>query len=359
MISIQNLSMHFTGEDLFTDISFLIREKDRIGLVGKNGAGKTTLLKLICGLEQPSKGNIIVPQDVTIGYLPQEKNVNSPKTVLDEALSAFDEYHQLECKVGQLQQELAERTDYESPQYEKLIVRLNTLTDRLTLMGGNSIEGEAERILVGLGFEHEDMHRPMREFSNGWQMRVELAKILLRKPSLLLLDEPTNHLDIESIQWLEGFLKSYYGAILMVSHDRAFLDNITIRTVEISNGKIYDYKVPYSEYVSLREERVDMQRSAFENQQREIKNIEAFIERFRYKATKAKQVQSRVKQLEKMEEIEVDDIDNTAIHFKFPPAPHSGKVTLELNHVSKAYGDNQILNDINLLIPRGEKIAFV
>ncbi len=359
MISIQNLSMHFTGEDLFTDISFLIREKDRIGLVGKNGAGKTTLLKLICGLEQPSKGNIIVPQDVTIGYLPQEKNVNSPKTVLDEALSAFDEYHQLECKVGQFQQELAERTDYESPQYEKLIVRLNTLTDRLTLMGGNSIEGEAERILVGLGFEHEDMHRPMREFSNGWQMRVELAKILLRKPSLLLLDEPTNHLDIESIQWLEGFLKSYYGAILMVSHDRAFLDNITIRTVEISNGKIYDYKVPYSEYVSLREERVDMQRSAFENQQREIKNIEAFIERFRYKATKAKQVQSRVKQLEKMEEIEVDDIDNTAIHFKFPPAPHSGKVTLELNHVSKAYGDNQILNDINLLIPRGEKIAFV
>ena len=359
MISIQNLSMHFTGEDLFTDISFLIREKDRIGLVGKNGAGKTTLLKLICGLEQPSKGNIIVPQDVTIGYLPQEKNVNSPKTVLDEALSAFDEYHQLECKVGQLQQELAERTDYESPQYEKLIVRLNTLTDRLTLMGGNSIEGEAERILVGLGFEHEDMHRPMREFSNGWQMRVELAKILLRKPSLLLLDEPTNHLDIESIQWLEGFLKSYYGAILMVSHDRAFLDNITIRTVEISNGKIYDYKVPYSEYVSLREERVDMQRSAFENQQREIKNIEAFIERFRYKATKAKQVQSRVKQLEKMEEIEVDDIDNTAIHFKFPPAPHSGKVTLELNHVSKAYGDNQILSDINLLIPRGEKIAFV
>lgn len=359
MISVQNLSMHFTGDDLFTDITFLIREKDRIGLVGKNGAGKTTLLKLICGIEQPSKGEVVIPQGVTIGYLPQEKNVNSTKTVIDEALSAFDEYHQLERDSERIQQELADRTDYESAQYQKLIVKLTNITDRLTLLGGNSIEGEAERILVGLGFDHDDMLRPMREFSNGWQMRVELAKILLKKPNLLLLDEPTNHLDIESIQWLEGFLKSYYGAILMVSHDRAFLDNITIRTVEISNGKIYDYKVPYSEYVGLREERVDMQRSAYENQQREIKNIEAFIERFRYKATKAKQVQSRVKQLERMEEIEVDDIDKTAIHFKFPPAPHSGTVTLELENVSKAYGDNQILNNVNLLIPRGEKIAFV
>ncbi len=351
--------MHFTGDDLFTDITFLIREKDRIGLVGKNGAGKTTLLKLICGMEQPSKGEVVIPQGVTIGYLPQEKNVNSTKTVIDEALSAFDEYHQLERDSERLQQELAERTDYESAQYQKLIVKLTNITDRLTLLGGNSIEGEAERILVGLGFDHEDMQRPMREFSNGWQMRVELAKILLKKPNLLLLDEPTNHLDIESIQWLEGFLKSYYGAILMVSHDRAFLDNITIRTVEISNGKIYDYKVSYSDYVDLREERVDMQRSAYENQQREIKNIEAFIERFRYKATKAKQVQSRVKQLERMEEIEIDDIDKTAIHFKFPPAPHSGTVTLELENVSKAYGDNQILRNVNLLIPRGEKIAFV
>ncbi|MCF0200044.1 MAG: ABC-F family ATP-binding cassette domain-containing protein [Bacteroidales bacterium] len=359
MISIQNLSMHFTGDDLFADISFLIREKDRIGLVGKNGAGKTTLLKLICGLEQPSKGDVIIPQGVSIGYLPQEKNVNSEKTVLEEALSAFDEYHQLERDAERLQQQLAERTDYESAQYQKLIEKLTNLNDRIALLGGSSIEGEAERILVGLGFDHDDMPRPMREFSNGWQMRVELAKILLKKPNLLLLDEPTNHLDIESIQWLEGFLKSYYGAILMVSHDRAFLDNITIRTVEISNGKIYDYKVPYSDYVGLREERVDMQRSAYENQQREIKNIEAFIERFRYKATKAKQVQSRVKQLERMEEIEIDDIDATAIHFKFPPAPHSGKVSLELNHVGKAYGNSQILKDVNLLIPRGEKIAFV
>lgn len=359
MISIQNLSMHFTGEDLFTDISFLIREKDRIGLVGKNGAGKTTLLKLICGIEQPSKGDVIIPQGVTIGYLPQEKNVASDKSVLEETLTAFDEYHQLEYEAERLQQELAERTDYESAQYQKLIEKLTALNDRIAMFGGNSIEGEAERVLVGLGFGHEDMSRSMREFSNGWQMRVELAKILLKRPNLLLLDEPTNHLDIESIQWLETFLKSYYGAILMVSHDRAFLDNITIRTVEISNGRVYDYKASYSDYVSLREERVDMQRSAYNNQQREIKEIEAFIERFRYKATKAKQVQSRVKQLERMEEIEIDDIDSTAIHFKFPPAPHSGKVSLELNHVSKAYGEKQILKDVNLLIPRGEKIAFV
>lgn len=359
MVSIQNLSMQFTGEDLFTDISFLIREKDRIGLVGKNGAGKTTLLKLICGLEQPSKGDVVVPQGTTLGYLPQEKNVQSEKTILDEALSAFDEYHRIESDVERLQQELSERDDYESPPYHKLIERLATLNDRLVLLGGNSIEGEAERILVGLGFDHEDMVRPMREFSNGWQMRVELAKILLRKPNLLLLDEPTNHLDIESIQWLESFLKSYYGAILMVSHDRAFLDNITIRTIEISGSKIYDYKASYSDYLELREERVDMQRSAYNNQQREIKEIESFIERFRYKATKAKQVQSRVKRLEKMDEIVVDDIDKTAIHFRFPPAPHSGAVTLELNHVSKSYDDKQILKDVNLLIPRGEKIAFV
>lgn len=359
MISIQNLSMHFTGEDLFTNINFLIREKDRIGLVGHNGAGKTTLLRLICGLEQPSKGDVIIPEGITIGYLPQEKNVDSPKTVLDEALSAFDEYHQLEAEVERLQNEMMERTDYESREYQRLIEHLNLLNDRLAMMGGNSIEGEAERILVGLGFEHDDMPRPMREFSNGWQMRVELAKILLKKPKLLLLDEPTNHLDIESIQWLEGYLKNYYGAILMVSHDRAFLDHITIRTIEISGGKIYDYKCAYSEFVERREERIDMQKAAFDNQQREIKEIEAFIERFRYKATKAKQVQSRVKQLEKMDVVEIDDRDKSVMHFKFPPAPHSGKVTLELSHVSKSYGEKNVLNDINLLIPRGEKIAFV
>jgi len=359
MISIQNLSIHFTGQDLFTDINFMIREKDRIGLVGKNGAGKTTLIRIIAGLEQPSHGNVVMSDDVTIGYLPQEKNIHSTKTVLEETMTAFEEFHQIEKKLAQLQNELAQRTDYESDSYQKLCERMSALNERLTLIGGHSAEGEAERILVGLGFDHEDMLREMNEFSNGWQMRVELAKILLRKPKLLLLDEPTNHLDIESIQWLEGYLKNYYGAIFMVSHDRAFLDHITIRTIEISGGKIYDYKCAYTEFVERREERIDMQRAAFDNQQREIKEIEAFIERFRYKATKAKQVQSRVKQLEKMNMVEIDDRDKSVMHFKFPPAPHSGKVTLELNHVSKSYGEKNILNDINLLIPRGEKIAFV
>ena len=359
MISIQNLSMQFTGEDLFTDISFMIREKDRIGLVGKNGAGKTTLIKLLCGLEQPSKGDVIMSDDVTIGYLPQEKNVHSTKTVLDEAMTAFEEYYEIEHRLAKLQNELSDREDYESDSYQRLCEKMSHLNERLAIMGGHSIEGEAEQILIGLGFEHDDMQRPMNEFSNGWQMRVELAKILLRKPQLLLLDEPTNHLDIESIQWLEGFLKNYYGSIFMVSHDRAFLDRITIRTIEISCGKIYDYKCSYSEFIERREERIDIQKAAFDNQQKEIKEIEAFIERFRYKATKAKQVQSRVKQLEKMDVVQIDDQDKSAIHFKFPPAPHSGKVTLELNNVSKSYGEKQILNNINLLIPRGEKIAFV
>ena len=359
MISIQNLSIHFTGQDLFTDINFLIREKDRIGLVGKNGAGKTTLIRIIAGLEQPSHGGVVMSDDVTIGYLPQEKNIHSTKTVLEETMTAFEEYHQIEKKLAQLQDELSQRTDYESDSYQKLCERMSALNERMTLIGGHSAEGEAEQILVGLGFDHEDMTREMNEFSNGWQMRVELAKILLRKPKLLLLDEPTNHLDIESIQWLEGYLKNYYGAILMVSHDRAFLDHITIRTIEISGGKIYDYKCAYTEFVERREERIDLQKAAFDNQQREIKEIEAFIERFRYKATKAKQVQSRVKQLERMDIVEIDDRDKSVMHFKFPPAPHSGKVTLELCHVSKSYGEKNVLNDINLLIPRGEKIAFV
>ena len=351
--------MQFTGEDLFTDINFMIREKDRIGLVGKNGAGKTTLIRLLCGLEQPYKGDVIMSDDVTVGYLPQEKNVKSEKTVLDEAMTAFEEYYEIERQLAKLQDELSNREDYESASYQRLCEKMSHLNERLAIMGGHSIEGEAEQILIGLGFEHNDMQRQMREFSNGWQMRVELAKILLRKPKLLLLDEPTNHLDIESIQWLEGFLKNYYGAIFMVSHDRAFLDHITIRTIEISCGKIYDYKCSYSEFIERREERIDIQKAAFDNQQREIKEIEAFIERFRYKATKAKQVQSRVKQLEKMDVVQIDDQDKSAMHFKFPPAPHSGKVTLELNNMSKSYGEKNILNNINLLIPRGEKIAFV
>ena len=359
MISIQNLSIHFTGQDLFTDINFMIREKDRIGLVGKNGAGKTTLIRIIAGLEQPSHGDVVMSEDVTIGYLPQEKNIHSTKTVLEETMTAFEEFHQIEKKLAQLQDELSQRTDYESDSYQKLCERMSALNERLALIGGHNVEGEAERILVGLGFDHEDMNRAMNEFSNGWQMRVELAKILLKKPKLLLLDEPTNHLDIESIQWLESYLKNYYGAIFMVSHDRAFLDHITIRTIEISGGKIYDYKCAYTEFVERREERIDMQKAAFDNQQREIKEIEAFIERFRYKATKAKQVQSRVKQLEKMDIVEIDDRDKSVMHFKFPPAPHSGKVTVELCHVAKSYGEKNILNDINLLIPRGEKIAFV
>ena len=351
--------MQFTGEDLFTDINFMIREKDRIGLVGKNGAGKTTLIRLLCGLEQPYKGDVIMSDDVTIGYLPQEKNVHSTKTVLDEAMTAFEEYYEIERQLAKLQDELSNREDYESASYQRLCEKMSHLNERLAIMGGHSIEGEAEQILIGLGFDHNDMQRQMNEFSNGWQMRVELAKILLRKPKLLLLDEPTNHLDIESIQWLEGFLKNYYGAIFMVSHDRAFLDHITIRTIEISCAKIYDYKCSYSEFIERREERIDIQKAAYDNQQREIKEIEAFIERFRYKATKAKQVQSRVKQLEKMDVVQIDNQDKSAMHFKFPPAPHSGKVTLELNNISKSYGEKNILNNINLLIPRGEKIAFV
>ena len=351
--------MQFTGEDLFTDINFMIREKDRIGLVGKNGAGKTTLIRLLCGLEQPYKGDVIMSDDVTIGYLPQEKNVHSTKTVLDEAMTAFEEYYEIERQLAKLQDELSNREDYESASYQRLCEKMSHLNERLAIMGGHSIEGEAEQILIGLGFDHNDMQRQMNEFSNGWQMRVELAKILLRKPKLLLLDEPTNHLDIESIQWLEGFLKNYYGAIFMVSHDRAFLDHITIRTIEISCAKIYDYKCSYSEFIERREDRIDIQKAAYDNQQREIKEIEAFIERFRYKATKAKQVQSRVKQLEKMDVVQIDDQDKSAMHFKFPPAPHSGKVTLELNNISKSYGEKNILNNINLLIPRGEKIAFV
>ncbi|MDR0969970.1 MAG: ABC-F family ATP-binding cassette domain-containing protein [Lentimicrobiaceae bacterium] len=359
MVSIQNLSMHFTGDDLFTNITFLIREKDRIGLVGKNGAGKTTLIRLICGFEQPHKGDIIIPDEVSIGYLPQEKDISSTKTVREEALTAFEELRQIEKQVEQLQIELTERDDYESDSYNKLIEKLSFLNERLVLLGGSSIEGETERILVGLGFDHTDMERPMCEFSNGWQMRVELAKILLQKPSLLLLDEPTNHLDIEAIQWFESFLQSYYGAVLMVSHDRAFLDNVTNRTIEISKGKIYDYKGSYSDYLALREARIDTQMAAYSNQQREQKQIEDFIERFRYKASKARQVQSRVKMLERMEEIVVDDLEKASIHFKFPPAPHSGKITLKTINVSKHYGEKEILRNINILIPRGEKIAFV
>lgn len=359
MVSVQNLTMHFTGEDLFTGISFLIREKDRIGLVGKNGAGKTTLLRLICGLELPHKGDVIVPEETSIGYLPQEKELISNKTVLDEALTAFEEIQHIEQQIEKVNHELSVRTDYESVSYHDLIERLTLLNERLALLGINSMEGDAEQILVGLGFEHADMTRIMSEFSNGWQMRVELAKILLKRPSLLILDEPTNHLDIEAIQWLEGYLQNYYGSVLMVSHDRAFLDNITKRTIEISQGKIYDYKGSYSEYVDMREERIESQTAAYNNQQREIKEIERFVERFRYKSTKSKQVQSRVKLLEKMDQIVVDEMDASSIQFRFPKAPHSGKITLEIKNLSKTYGQLKVLQDIDLLVVRNDRIAFV
>lgn len=359
MVSVQNLSMHFTGDDLFTKINFLIREKDRIGLVGRNGAGKTTLLRLICGFEQPHKGDVIVPEDVTIGYLPQEKVLDSTITVMQEAMTAFDDIQQLENQISKVTNEVSERTDYESADYTKLIERLSLLNERLAIMGSTTMEGEAERVLIGLGFERSDMGRPMQEFSNGWQMRVELAKLLLKRPSLLLLDEPTNHLDIESIQWLEGFLQNYYGAIMMVSHDRALLDNLTKRTIEISQGRIYDYKGSYSDYIEMRETRIETQQAAYDNQQREVREIERFIERFRYKNTKAKQVQSRIKLLEKMDEIVVDEMEKSAIHFRFPPAPHSGKITVEMHQLSKNYDSLKVLSKIDLVVLRGDRIAFV
>lgn len=359
MVSVQNLSMHFTGEDLFTNITFLIREKDRIGLVGRNGAGKTTLLRLICGLLPPHKGEVVIPEDVSIGYLPQEMELKSERSVFDEALTAFDEIRKLEEQLAKVNHQVMSRTDYESTEYTKLIESMSAMNERLALMGSGKMEAETERVLTGLGFERDELNRPMHTFSNGWQMRVELAKILLKQPSLLLLDEPTNHLDIESIQWVEGFLQQYYGAIVMVSHDRAFLDNITSRTIEISQGKVYDYKGSYSAYVQMRETRIETQQAAYNNQQREVREIERFIERFRYKNTKAKQVQSRVKMLEKMDEIEMDEMDKTAIHFRFPPAPHSGKITLELSGLSKSYGQLQVLNGIDLTVLRGDRIAFV
>ena len=351
--------MHFTGEDLFTDIGFLIREKDRIGLVGKNGACKTTLLRRIIFLEHPLKGSFVDPEGVSLVYLPQEKELESEQTVLEEALKAFSHIHLLENEIATISHQINHREDYESESYHQLVEQLSHLNERLAIFGAHSMEGDAEQILIGLGFEHSDMDRKMQTFSNGWQMRVELAKLLLQQPSLLLLDEPTNHLDIESIQWLERFLINYNGAIMLVSHDRAFLDNVTKRTIEISQGKIFDYKASYSEYLEMRTARLETQTAAFQNQQREIKEIERFVERFRYKASKAKQVQSRVKQLERMDDIDIEALDKKGIYFKFPPAPHSGKITIEAKSLSKSYGNLQVLRSLDLLITRGERIAFV
>jgi ATP-binding cassette, subfamily F, member 3 len=359
MFSINNLSVQFNGEFLFDDVSFIINKRDRIGLVGKNGAGKTTMMRIITRQMEPETGRVVVPSGATVGYLPQEMKLRSHRTVIDETLTAFAEAGDLEKRIEKITQELTERTDYESDAYHKLAEKLADANERYELIGGGTQMARAEKVLLGLGFTAKDFQRSMTEFSGGWQMRVELAKILLQNPELLLLDEPTNHLDIESIQWLESFLQDYAGALMLISHDRAFLDNITRRTVEISKGKIYDYKASYSDYEELRQERLDQELANYASQQKEIAQIERFVTRFRAKATKARQVQSRVKLLEKMDKIEVDDIDKSAIHFRFNMAPPSGKVVVEAENISKAYGEKIILENIDFSVSRGEKIAFV
>lgn len=359
MIAVEQLTMEFGGRPLFDGISFLVNAKDRIALVGKNGAGKTTLLRLFAGLQQPTSGQIVKPKDLTIGYLPQHLLLTDQRTVQQEVELAFDDIRQTEAAIERLSSELAERTDYESEEYQHIIEKLAHENERLQMFGAANMQAEIEKTLLGLGFERTDLERQTSEFSGGWRMRIELAKILLKRPDLLLLDEPTNHLDIESIQWLETFLATCGAAVLLVSHDRAFLDAVTSRTIELSLGKIYDYKVSYTKYKELRAERREQQMRAYENQQKMIADTEDFIERFRYKATKAVQVQSRIKQLEKLERLEVDEEDTARLHLKFPPAPHSGVLPLFVEHLTKAYGDHIVLNDIAMEIKRGEKVAFV
>lgn len=359
MISVEQLTVEFGAFQLFNDVTFLINPKDRIGLVGKNGAGKSTLLKIFMRLQQPTKGTVIAPPDITMGYLPQNMTVKDQRNVFNEAREAFSEVLKLDEKIKQINSQLADRTDYESSEYSKLIHDLTEANDRYQLLEGGSIDANIEQTLIGLGFKPMDFVRPTSEFSGGWRMRIELAKILLQKPDVLLLDEPTNHLDIEAIQWFEDFLKDYPGAVVLISHDRAFLDNITKRTVEISMGKIYDYNVPYSKYEVLRKERREQQLAAYRNQQKMIEETEEFIERFRYKATKAVQVQSRIKQLEKIDRIEVDDLDTSTINIKFPSAPRSGDLVVRTKDMTKKYGDLTVFKDIELTLTRGEKIAFV
>ena len=359
MISVNNLSVQFTGTDLFKNVTFNIADHDRVGLVGMNGAGKSTLLKVLCGWQEPESGTLVMASGQTVGYLPQEMVPDAVGTVIDEALTAFSQLDELEREQERLTQEIAERTDYESDEYTRLLERHNDVTEHLSMLGGGRRREAAEKVLLGLGFRHDDFERPVAVFSGGWQMRVELAKLLLRHPDFLLLDEPTNHLDIESIQWLEGYLQSYTGAVVLVSHDRTFLDNITKRTIEITAGRIYDYKCPYSEYVVQMQERRASQMAQLTNQQRQVAQIEAFIERFRYKATKAKQVQSRVKMLERMEKIAVDEVSTESIHFQFPPAPHSGKIVVECSRLGKAYGEHQVFDGVDLLLTAGKKVAFV
>lgn len=359
MISINNLSVEFSARPLFTDISFVINDTDKIGLTGKNGAGKSTLLKILAGLEEPTSGSIGKPNSQTIGYLPQQMNLADDTSLINETRKAFSDLADLKIELDHVTQQVSESTDYESEEYHKLIDKMMQLSDMLDMSGYSNMDAEIESTLTGLGFKRSDFDRPTKEFSGGWRMRVELAKILLRRPDVLLLDEPTNHLDIESIQWLEQFITTKAKAVVLVSHDRAFLDNVTKRTIEISCGRAYDYKVNYSHFVELRKERVEQQRRAYENQQKQIADIEAFIERFRYQATKAIQVQSRIKQLEKIVPIEVDEVDNSRLRLKFPPAERSGDYPLILENVGKAYGDHQVFDHAEFTIRRGEKVAFV
>lgn len=359
MISINNLSVEFSAKSLFDNISYVINPRDKIALVGKNGAGKSTMLKIIAGLQQATSGGVSVSNGTTIGYLPQQMKVSDNESVIGETAKAFAHIDALKASLDKLNSELAERTDYESPSYAELIDRMTTLSEQVQIAESENSIAEIEKTLIGLGFERSDFERPTSEFSGGWRMRIELAKILLQRPDVLLLDEPTNHLDIESIQWLENFLISKAKAVVLVSHDRAFIDNVTNRTIEISLGKIYDYSVNYSHFVELRKERIEQQMRAYQNQQKQIADTEVFIERFRYKATKAVQVQSRMKQLAKIERIEVDEVDNSRLSLKFPPAPRSGDYPVIADNVGKAYGQHQVFDNCTFTIKRGEKVAFV
>ncbi|CVI65625.1 ribosomal protection-like ABC-F family protein [Alistipes sp. CHKCI003] len=359
MISLDNLTVSYGGWTLFDNISFLINPKDRIGLVGRNGAGKTTLLRLIVGQQQPTSGAVTINGECTIGYLPQQMKVADTTTLAEETAKAFDEVLRLEAEIGRITHEIAERTDYESAAYEQLLHRLTEAQDRYHILGGETRDADIEKTLLGLGFRREDFGRATSEFSGGWRMRIELAKLLLRRPSIFLLDEPTNHLDIESIQWLEEYLRNYNGAVLLISHDRAFLDNVTTRTVELSLGRIYDYKVPYSKYVVLRAERRAQQMAAYENQQRMIEKTEEFIEKFRYKPTKSNQVQSRIKQLEKIDRIEVEEEDSAALNIKFPPAPRSGQIVAEIREAGMSFGAKHVFSGADFVIGKGDKIALV
>ena len=359
MFSVENLKVEFGARPLFHDVSYVVGDKDRIALVGKNGAGKSTMLKIIAGLQQPTSGTVSIPKEMTIGYLPQVMKLADTRTVRQEAETAFEDIHKLKAEVERLNNQMVERTDYESEEYHALIDRFTRESERYQMMGGGNYQAELEQALLGLGFRREDFDRPTSEFSGGWRMRIELAKILLRHPDVLLLDEPTNHLDIESIQWLEEFLAKRCNAVILVSHDRAFINNVTTRTIEISCGVIYDYKVKYNEFVELRKERREQQLRAYENQQKEIADAREFIERFRYKPTKAVQVQSRIKMLEKIVPIEIDEVDNKTMRLKFPPAIRSGNYPVICEGVAKSYGDHCVFSGVDLTIKRGEKVAFV